>query len=70
VVSLPNDRFGYAEPIFLKPLCLTCHGESLAPDVAARINELYPEDRALGFETGDFRGVFWIEYPAKDFLPN
>jgi len=70
VVPLPNDRLGYVEPILLKPLCLTCHGESLAPDVAARINELYPEDRAVGYEIDDLRGVFWIEYPAKDFRPN
>lgn len=69
VVPLPNDRLGYVEPIILKPLCLTCHGASLAPAVAARIDELYPDDHAVGYETGDLRGVFWIEYPAKDFRP-
>jgi hypothetical protein len=66
VVSLPNDRFGYVEPIVLKPLCLTCHGASLAPAVAARIDELYPDDHAVGYETGDLRGVFWIEFPAEE----
>ena len=65
VVPLPDNRFGYVEPILIKPLCLTCHGEVLAPDVAERINELYPEDRATKFNDGDFRGVFWVEFPAE-----
>lgn len=66
IVPLPDNRLGYVEPILLQPLCLTCHGEELAPDVAARITELYPEDRAVGFKVGDLRGVFWVEYPAED----
>lgn len=63
VVSLADDRWGYAEPIIAQPLCLTCHGEALPPAVAERIDELYPEDRAVGFEAGDLRGVFWLEFP-------
>ena len=59
---LEGGRHGYAEPIFVQPLCLTCHGETLAPDVAAKIAELYPNDRATGFRTSDFRGVFWVEF--------
>ena len=62
-VPLPGGRSGYVEPIVLQPVCLTCHGEVLADEVAARIDELYPQDRAVGFEVGDLRGVFWIEYP-------
>jgi len=65
-VALPGGVSGYVEPILAQPLCLTCHGETLAPPVAARILELYPEDRAVGFEAGDLRGVFWIEYPTID----
>lgn len=63
LVSLPNDRQGYVEPIAVQPLCLTCHGKTLAPDVAAQISEAYPQDEASGFEVGDLRGVFWVEYP-------
>lgn len=63
-VPLPNDKSGYVEPIGIKPLCLTCHGEVLAPAVASRIEELYPDDRATGFAVGDLRGVFWIEFAA------
>ena len=66
LVTLPNDRLGYVEPIATQPLCLVCHGKSLAPDVAAHIAEAYPEDQATGFAAGDLRGVFWVEYPDTE----
>jgi len=65
LVDLPGDRVGYVEPIVTKALCLTCHGETLAPALASRIADLYPEDRATGFREGDLRGVFWVEYPRE-----
>ena len=66
IVELPGSRAGYVEPILLQPLCLTCHGDTLTTDVASRIEQLYPDDNATGFEVGDFRGVFWVEYPSSD----
>jgi len=65
-VSLPNRQSGYVEPILLQPLCLTCHGDSVAPDLASRVKELYPQDRATGFRVGDLRGVFWVEFPSVE----
>jgi len=62
-VALPKGRSGYVEPIVVKPLCLTCHGEALAPQVTERLRALYPEDRATGYREGDLRGVFWVELP-------
>jgi cytochrome c553 len=62
-VALRDNRSGYVEPILLQPMCLTCHGRDLAPEVASRISELYPSDRATGFDVGDLRGVFWVEFP-------
>jgi hypothetical protein len=68
VVSLADNREGYVEPITIKPLCLACHGDNLAPDVAAQIQVMYPEDEATGFELDDLRGVYWVEYPAAMVL--
>lgn len=65
-VPLPDNRLGYVEPILTQPLCLACHGADLAPDVSSRIDELYPQDRAVGFQVGDLRGVFWVEFPDKE----
>ena len=62
-VAFRKKRSGYVEPIIHRPLGLTCHGDNLAPEVAMRIKELYPADRAVGFQVGDLRGVFWIEFP-------
>lgn len=64
-VELSKGRWGYVEPIVTQPLCLTCHGESLPPEIATRIEDLYPDDEATGFEAGDLRGVFWLEFPAE-----
>ncbi|MDH3727519.1 MAG: DUF3365 domain-containing protein [Myxococcales bacterium] len=61
VVVLDDDTVGYVEPIYLQPMCVTCHGTAITPDVQERIDELYPTDEATGFEPGHFRGVFWAE---------
>ena len=41
-------------------LCLQCHGTAIAPPVAEKLAELYPGDKATGFEQGDLRGAFVI----------
>lgn len=64
-VSIGGGRVGYAEPIMMQAMCLACHGETLQPDIARRISAGYPEDRATGFKEGDFRGVFWVEFPES-----
>lgn len=55
--------FRYMKAIPTAEPCLACHGSNLAPDVAARLSELYPEDQATGFAAGDLRGAFTIEQP-------
>ena len=72
VVDLPGDRQGYVEPIMTQALCLACHGDALAPDVAAKVAATYPDDQATGFELGELRGIFWVEYsvaPAGNLEP-
>ena len=48
-------------------LCLQCHGmeEDLAPELLARLNELYPGDIATGFSEGDLRGAFVVRPLAE-----
>jgi uncharacterized protein DUF3365 len=55
--------FRYMKAIPTAPLCLNCHGAQLSPEVAARLQALYPEDRATGFALGDLRGAFTITAP-------
>jgi hypothetical protein len=65
VVRLDNGGVGYVEPIFVKPICLVCHGSDLSPSLESRLDEHYPRDSARGFEAGDFRGLFWVEFNNK-----
>jgi hypothetical protein len=53
----------------MQSLCLTCHGESLALDVADGIKRRYPQDEAIGFKPGELRGIFWLEFPATEGIP-
>lgn len=62
VVQLEGGAVGYVEPIFVKPMCLACHGSALTPAVASRLDEHYPHDQARNFEEGDLRGMFWVEF--------
>ena len=63
VVLIDKETVGYVEPIFMQPLCVSCHGAELTPDLQAKLGELYPDDQATGYAAGDFRGVFWAELP-------
>jgi hypothetical protein len=60
-VRLGEQGVGYVEPIWVEKPCLTCHGETVAPEVASLIATRYPKDAARGFREGDFRGLFWVE---------
>ena len=59
--QLPDGGFRYMKPILVQPLCLTCHGAALPPDVEAALTESYPEDQATGYSAGDLRGAFVVE---------
>lgn len=54
----------YMRGIPTQPLCVVCHGTAVAPDVAAAIAARYPNDTATGFEVGDLRGAFIIDWSA------
>ncbi len=44
-------------------VCTKCHGADIAEPVAAKLDELYPEDQARGFQVGDLRGAFTLKKP-------
>ena len=60
-VRIDETTIGYVEPIYAQAMCLTCHGPAVNPAVLAEIHALYPNDAAIGFRDGDFRGLFWVE---------
>jgi len=60
--------FYYYEPLVINSLCLNCHGDQgkLDSDLAEVLNELYPEDQALGYKEGDFRGLIRVKLSFSD----
>ena len=52
-----RQEFRFMKAIPTASLCLACHGQALAPPVAAKLAELYPDDKATGFREGDLRGA-------------
>jgi len=52
--------FRYMKPIFIKKVCLKCHGEHIKPKVASQLASLYPFDQATGYKKGDLRGAFTL----------
>lgn len=45
-------------------LCVKCHGETIDPEVEAKLKALYPNDQARGFKEGDLRGAFTLSTPV------
>ena len=60
--------FRFMQAIETKGVCLACHGENIAPEVAEKIAQLYPNDQAIGFKLGDIRGAFSIIQPLDKQL--
>ncbi|MDE0371530.1 MAG: DUF3365 domain-containing protein [Rhodospirillales bacterium] len=60
----PDGSARYMSAIVAQPLCVTCHGTEIAPEVSAAIAEHYPADQATGFAVGELRGAFIVEWPA------
>lgn len=62
VVKLQNGKHAYVEPIYIKGLCLTCHGSNISNKLQSQISEMYPSDKATNYKAGDFRGLFWVKF--------
>ncbi|PAY17372.1 cytochrome c family protein [Rhodopirellula sp. SM50] len=60
---LSDDSAAALLPIKLQSQCLLCHGpeEQILPEIKQKLAQLYPDDRATGFNEGELRGWFWIK---------
>ena len=65
VMPLKDGKIQFFAPIKMKAVCLKCHGtvgESMKEDHYKVIKELYPDDQAIGYKEGDFRGIWSIQF--------
>ena len=67
VVNVDGRRaLRYLKPIVIPgETCLHCHGkpERLDPEARRVLRQLYPRDRATGYEVGDLRGAVSVTVP-------
>jgi len=61
-----KSEYRYYQPIVINELCLKCHGEldKLGESVRQSLSENYPQDSAIGYKIGDFRGVVRVSIPV------
>jgi len=58
-----QQRFRFLKAIPTGKLCLTCHGDNIAPEIRQALQRDYPQDQATGFKIGDLRGAFTLSKP-------
>lgn len=56
-----NKTFRMMKAIPVGQKCLACHGSKIKPEVAEKLDILYPADHARGFKEGDLRGAFSLQ---------
>lgn len=61
-IKLEDGSHAYVEPIYVKGLCLNCHGTNLNQEVRTKLEQLYPKDMATNYKVNDFRGIFWVKF--------
>ena len=61
IVDQNGKVFRFVKAIPTGAVCLTCHGENVAPALKQKIAALYPRDQATGYKEGDMRGVFTLK---------
>lgn len=64
----PGKVTFFAPIVLSQPLCLNCHGQpgkDISPEHVALIDKLYPQDQAKGFEMGDLRGGWRVDFPIE-----
>jgi hypothetical protein len=57
--------YRYMKALPTQDLCLQCHGtpDRISPAVQAKLKELYPDDKAVGYGISDVRGAITLKKP-------
>lgn len=69
IIKEDNGAVNFYFPITTNAMCLQCHGtpnEQVQPVTMAKLNELYPADKALGYETNEVRGIWAIGFDKEN----
>ncbi|XMO87046.1 DUF3365 domain-containing protein [Algibacter sp. AS12] len=65
IVKEANNKVNVYYPITTNTMCLQCHGkpnETLKPSTLKTIRNLYPKDKAIGYDVNEVRGIWSITF--------
>ncbi|MCM4172660.1 DUF3365 domain-containing protein [Arenibacter sp. TNZ] len=60
-----NEEVTVYYPITTNTMCLQCHGkpnEQIKPTTLAALRKLYPEDKAVGYDVNEVRGIWSVVF--------
>jgi len=53
------------QALYVKKICLKCHGSNLGEDVKKALKKYYGNDKAVNYKEGDFRGAIVVTIDKK-----
>lgn len=65
IVVEENENVNFYYPIVTNDMCLKCHGtpgQEIQPKTLERIQALYPQDNAIGYDVNEVRGMWSISF--------
>lgn len=68
-ISFENNKWIGYYPIITYQMCLQCHGQpkvDIDDKTLKVLDELYPEDQAIGYKPNELRGIWVVEMNAEN----
>ena len=65
IIKMTDGEVQFYAPIKTNTLCLQCHGapgEQIQPETLDALRALYPEDKAVGYDENQVRGIWVIRF--------
>jgi len=65
IVNEDNGQIDFYYPITTNAMCLQCHGkpnEQITPETLTTLKNLYPVDKAVGYDVNEVRGIWAINF--------
>ncbi|WP_431134606.1 c-type heme family protein [Psychroserpens mesophilus] len=65
IVTEINEKVHVYYPIVTNDMCLQCHGkpnQTMNQETLNKINQLYPNDKAIGYNINEIRGIWSISF--------
>lgn len=65
IVNQANGQVSFYYPITTNAMCLQCHGipnEQIRPETLSALKNLYPDDKAIGYDVDEVRGIWSIQF--------